>query len=180
MLSVATTVGREKNTMLCEDYHIFSCFKPVIHSDVAEQVGHGLSVVDAADGLWQDHANVDCFDLWTLELLELVGDRVGHHHLAEEKTEREREMRRRARVCMAFSSGRWELEESSGVLGWSTCVIMTIISAIWSTLLSCFTVCFLFKIFFFLNLLNIKLRFLSLIPCMNDEPNNDTDPLSRL
>lgn len=55
--------------------------RSVVHADIAEQVGHGLSVVDAADGLRQDHADVDRFDLWTLELLELVGDRVGHHHL---------------------------------------------------------------------------------------------------
>ncbi len=56
----------------------------VIHSYVAKQVGHGLSVVDAADGLRQDHGDVYCFDLWTLELLELVGNRVGHHHLEGE------------------------------------------------------------------------------------------------
>ena len=63
--------------------------RSVIHSYVAEQVRHGLPVVDAADGLRQDHADVDCFDLWTLELLQLVGNRVGHHHLREER-ERER------------------------------------------------------------------------------------------
>lgn len=38
--------------------------------------------MDAADGLGQDHADVHRFDLGTLELLELVGDGVGHHHLA--------------------------------------------------------------------------------------------------
>lgn len=53
----------------------------VVHADVAEQVGHGLAVVDAADGLRQDHADVHGFDLGTLQLLELVGDGVGHHHL---------------------------------------------------------------------------------------------------
>jgi len=61
----------------------------VVHSDVAEQVGHGLPVVDAADGLRQDHADVNGFDLWTLELLELVGNRVGHHHLEEDEDEDE-------------------------------------------------------------------------------------------
>lgn len=54
----------------------------VVHADVAEQVGHGLAVVDAADGLRQDHADVHRLDLGTLQLLELVGDRVGHHHLS--------------------------------------------------------------------------------------------------
>lgn len=57
----------------------------VVHADVAEQVGHGLAVVDAADGLRQDHADVHRFDLRTLQLLYLVGDRVGHHHLGGEK-----------------------------------------------------------------------------------------------
>lgn len=55
--------------------------RSVVHADVPEQVGHGFSVVDAADGLRQDHADVHRFDLWTLELLQLVGDGVGHHHL---------------------------------------------------------------------------------------------------
>ena len=55
----------------------------VIHGDVAEQVGHGLSVVDSSDGLGQDHADVHRLDLGTLELLQLVGDGVGHHHLRE-------------------------------------------------------------------------------------------------
>lgn len=53
----------------------------VVHADVAEQVRHGLPVVYAADGLRQDHADVHRFDLGTLELLELVGNGVGHHHL---------------------------------------------------------------------------------------------------
>lgn len=57
----------------------------VVHADVAEQVGHGLAVVDAADGLRQDHADVHRLDLRTLQLLNLVGDRVGHHHLGGEK-----------------------------------------------------------------------------------------------
>lgn len=38
--------------------------------------------MDAADGLRQDHADVHRLDLGTLELLQLVGDGVGHHHLA--------------------------------------------------------------------------------------------------
>lgn len=53
----------------------------VIHGDVAEQIGHGLSVVDAPDGLSQDHTHIHSFDFWTLQLLHLVGNSVGHHHL---------------------------------------------------------------------------------------------------
>lgn len=53
----------------------------VIHGDVAEQVGHGLSVVDAADGLSQNHADIHCLDFRTLEFLDFMRDGVGHHHL---------------------------------------------------------------------------------------------------
>lgn len=53
----------------------------VVHGDVAEQVGHGLSVVDAADGFSQNHADVHCLDFGTLELLNFVRDSVGYHHL---------------------------------------------------------------------------------------------------
>ena len=77
-----------KRQMVCMFLHVcvhVCVTRSVIHSDIAEQVGHGLSVVDAADGLRQDHADVDCFNLWTLELLEFVGDRVGHHHLGGDK-----------------------------------------------------------------------------------------------
>lgn len=55
----------------------------IIHSYIAKQVRHGLPVVDAANGLWQDHADVYRLDLWTLELLQLVRNRVGHHHLEQ-------------------------------------------------------------------------------------------------
>lgn len=37
--------------------------------------------MNATDGLRQDQADVDCFNLWTLELLQLVGNRVRHHNL---------------------------------------------------------------------------------------------------
>lgn len=37
--------------------------------------------MDAADGLGQDHADVHRLDFGTLQLLHLVGDGVGHHHL---------------------------------------------------------------------------------------------------
>ena len=53
----------------------------VVQADVAEQVGHGLSVVDAADSLRQNHADVHRLDLGTLQLLDLVGNGVGHDHL---------------------------------------------------------------------------------------------------
>lgn len=53
----------------------------VVHGDVAEQVGHGLPVVDAADGLGQNHADVHRLDFGTLELLDFVRDGVGYHHL---------------------------------------------------------------------------------------------------
>ena len=57
----------------------------VVHSDVAEQVGHGLPVVDASDGLGQNHADVHRLDLGALQLLHLVRNRVGHHHLGAPK-----------------------------------------------------------------------------------------------
>lgn len=53
----------------------------VVHSNVAEQIGHGLSVVDAPDGLGQDQTHVYSPDLWTLQLLHLVRNGVRHHHL---------------------------------------------------------------------------------------------------
>lgn len=57
------------------------CVASVIHSDVAEQIGHGLSVVDAPNRLGQDHTDIHSFDFWTLQLLHLVRYSVGHHHL---------------------------------------------------------------------------------------------------
>lgn len=39
--------------------------------------------MDAADGLGQDHADVHRLDLGALELLHLVRDGVGHHHLGK-------------------------------------------------------------------------------------------------
>lgn len=37
--------------------------------------------MDAADGLGQDHADVHRFDFAAAELLHVVRDGVGHHHL---------------------------------------------------------------------------------------------------
>lgn len=60
---------------------MFAWVASVIHGDVAEQIGHGLSVVDASDGFGQDHTDIDSLDLWTLQLLYLVRNSVGHYHL---------------------------------------------------------------------------------------------------
>lgn len=57
------------------------CVASVVHSDVAEQISHGLSIVDAPDGLSQDHTDIHSFDFWTLQLLHLMRNSVGHHHL---------------------------------------------------------------------------------------------------
>ena len=59
----------------------------VLQCDVAEQVRHGLLVVDAADGLGQQDANVHRFDFMALHLLDFVRDRVGHHHLHRRQIE---------------------------------------------------------------------------------------------
>lgn len=60
----------------------------VVHGDVAEQVSHGLSIVDAADGLGQNHADVHRLDFGTLQLLHFMGDCVSHHHLQTQQTQR--------------------------------------------------------------------------------------------
>lgn len=57
------------------------CVASVIHSDVAEQISHGLSIVDTPDGLSQNHTHIHSFDFWTLQLLHLMRNSVGHHHL---------------------------------------------------------------------------------------------------
>lgn len=53
----------------------------VLEGDVTEEVAHALIVVDAPNGLGQEDADVHCLDLVALHLLDLVGHRVGHHHL---------------------------------------------------------------------------------------------------
>lgn len=60
---------------------MYECVASVVHSDVAEQIGHGLPVVDAPDGLGKDHTDIHRFDFWTLQLLNLMRNSVGHHHL---------------------------------------------------------------------------------------------------
>ena len=42
--------------------------------------------MDASDGLGQDHTDVHCLDLGTLELLYLMRDGVSHHHLGGRQT----------------------------------------------------------------------------------------------
>lgn len=41
--------------------------------------------MDAPDGLGQDHADIHRLDFGTLELLDFVGDSVGHHYLGDQK-----------------------------------------------------------------------------------------------
>lgn len=65
---------------------MYVCVASVIHSNVAEQIGHGFSVVDASDRLSQDHTDIHGFDFWTLKLLDLMGNSVGHHHLEAQCT----------------------------------------------------------------------------------------------
>ena len=50
---------------------------------MSEEVGHGLLVVNPADGLGQQDADVHRLDLVALQLLEVVGDGVGHHDLVD-------------------------------------------------------------------------------------------------
>jgi len=57
----------------------------VLGSDVPEQVGHGLLVVDPTDGLADQQADVHRLDLVALHLLHLVGHGVGHYHLVDER-----------------------------------------------------------------------------------------------
>lgn len=38
----------------------------VVHGDVAEQVGHGLAIVNTANGFSQYHADIHSLDFWTL------------------------------------------------------------------------------------------------------------------
>uniref|UniRef100_A0A480IX48 Phosphoribosyl pyrophosphate synthase-associated protein 1 isoform X1 n=1 Tax=Sus scrofa TaxID=9823 RepID=A0A480IX48_PIG len=55
----------------------------VVHGDVSEEVGHGLAVVDSANGFGQDQTDVHRLDLGTLQLLHLVRDSICHHHLVD-------------------------------------------------------------------------------------------------
>jgi len=66
---------------MCVCVCVCVCVASVVDSNVAEQIRHGLSVVDPPDGLRQDHTDVHSFDFRTLELLHIVRHSVGHHHL---------------------------------------------------------------------------------------------------
>lgn len=61
----------------------------VIDSDVAEQIGHGLAVVDSPDGFWQDQTDIHSLYLGALQLLHLVRNSVGHYHLCRARKKRE-------------------------------------------------------------------------------------------
>ena len=58
----------------------------VVQPHVAEEVRHGLVVVDAPYGLTQQHTDVHSFDLVTMHLFHLVRDSVSHHHLGSRGT----------------------------------------------------------------------------------------------
>lgn len=60
----------------------------VIDSDVAEEIGHGLAVVDSPDGFRQDQTDIHSLYLGALQLLHLVRNSVGHYHLGRAKKER--------------------------------------------------------------------------------------------
>ncbi len=47
---------------------------------------HGFLVVDPPDGLRQEDGDVHSLDLVALQLLQVVGDGVGHHHLPNRYT----------------------------------------------------------------------------------------------
>lgn len=60
----------------------------VIDSDVAEEIGHGLAVVDSPDGLREDQTDIHSLYLGALQLLHLVRNSVGHYHLWRARKER--------------------------------------------------------------------------------------------
>lgn len=55
--------------------------RSIVHSDVPEQVGHGLVILDTPDCLHQHDADVHCFDFVTLHFLDLVWDCVSYNYL---------------------------------------------------------------------------------------------------
>lgn len=62
----------------------------VIDGDVAEEIGHGLPVVDSPDGFGEDQADVHSLYLGALQLLYLVRNRVGYYHLWSARRKRPR------------------------------------------------------------------------------------------
>lgn len=53
----------------------------IIHSDVTEQVGHGLVILDTPDCLRQHDADVHSFNFVTLHFLDLMWDCVSYNYL---------------------------------------------------------------------------------------------------
>lgn len=58
--------GKQRPHSLSDPPRLSLSLTLVVRGDVAEQVGHGLSVVDAPDGLSQYHADVHSLDFGTL------------------------------------------------------------------------------------------------------------------
>ena len=58
----------------------------VLQGNISEEIGHGLSVVDSANGFGQKEADVDRPDTVATALaVVVVGDGVGHYHLKTQK-----------------------------------------------------------------------------------------------
>lgn len=60
----------------------------VINSDVAEEIGHGLPVVDSSDGFRENQADIHSLYLGALQLLHLMRNCVGYHHLRSARKKR--------------------------------------------------------------------------------------------
>lgn len=60
----------------------------VIDSDVAEEIGHGLAVVDPSDGFGEDQTDIHSLYLGALQLLHLVRNCVGYYHLQSARKNR--------------------------------------------------------------------------------------------
>lgn len=60
----------------------------VIDSDVAEEISHGLAVVDSPDGFREDQTDIHSLYLGALQLLHLMRNSVGHYHLWRARKER--------------------------------------------------------------------------------------------
>lgn len=56
----------------------------VLQRYIAEQIGHGLLVVNAANGLSDQNGDVDRLDLMALQLLYLVWNGIGYNDLSRE------------------------------------------------------------------------------------------------
>lgn len=61
----------------------------VIDSDVAEEIGHGLAIVDSSDGFRENQTDIHSLYLGTLQLLYLMRNCVGYYHLWSAKKKRQ-------------------------------------------------------------------------------------------